>query len=53
MNKVREFEEGLLAYVKERHPQLREDMVAKKKIDDEFGGQLKQVITDYKQTKQF
>lgn len=53
VNKVREFEEGLLAYVKERHPQLREDIVAKKKIDDEFGGQLKQVITDYKQTKQF
>ncbi len=53
VNKVREFEEGLLAYVKERHPQLREDIVAKKKIDEEFGGQLKQVIADYKQTKQF
>ncbi len=53
VNKVREFEEGLLAYVKERHPQLREDIVAKKKIDDEFGGQLKQVIADYKKTKQF
>jgi F-type H+-transporting ATPase subunit alpha len=53
VNKVREFEEGLLAYVKERHPKLREDIVAKKKIDDEFGGQLKQVIADYKQTKQF
>ena len=53
VNKVREFEEGLLAYVKERHPQLREDIVAKKKIDDAFGGQLKQVIADYKQTKQF
>jgi F-type H+-transporting ATPase subunit alpha len=53
VNKVREFEEGLLAYIKERHPKLREDIVAKKKIDDEFGGQLKQVIADYKQTKQF
>ena len=52
-NKVREFEEGLLAYIKERHPQLRDDVVAKKKINDEFGGQLKQVITEYKQTKQF
>lgn len=52
-NKVREFEEGLLAYIKERHPQLRDDVVAKKKIDDEFGAQLKQVITEYKQTKQF
>ena len=53
VSKVREFEEGLLAYIKERHPQLREDIVAKKKIDEEFGGQLKQVIADYKQTKQF
>ncbi len=53
VNKVREFEEGLLAYIKERHPQLREEVVARKKIDDEFGGQLKQVVTEYKQTKQF
>ncbi len=53
VNKVREFEEGLLAYVKERHPQLREEVVTKKKIDDEFGGQLKQAIAEYKQTKQF
>ncbi len=53
VNKVREFEEGLLAHIKERHPQLREDVVSKKKIDDEFGGQLKQVISEYKQTKSF
>ena len=53
VNKVRAFEEGLLTYIKEQHPQLREDVVTKKKIDDEFGGQLKQVISEYKQTKQF
>lgn len=53
VNKVREFEEGLLAFIKEKHPQLRDDVVAKKKIDEEFGGQLKQVIAEYKQTKQF
>ena len=53
VNKVREFEEGLLAFIKERHPQLREAVVTKKKIDDEFGGQLKQAIAEYKQTKQF
>ena len=53
VNKVREFEEGLLAFIKEKHPQLREAVVAKKKIDDEFGGQLKQAIAEYKQTKQF
>ena len=53
VNKVREFEEGLLAFIKERHPQLREGVVTKKKIDDELGGQLKQAISEYKQTKQF
>ncbi len=53
VNKVREFEEGLLAFIKERHPQLREGVVTKKKIDDELGGQLKQAIAEYKQTKQF
>ena len=53
VTKVRAFEEGLLTYIKERHPQLREEVVARKKIDDEFGGQLKQVISEYKKTKQF
>lgn len=50
VNNVREFEEGLLTYIKDRHPQLRDDVVAKKKIDEEFGAQLKQVISDYKRT---
>lgn len=50
VHNVREFEEGLLAYVKEQHPQLRDDVVAKKKIDEEFGARLKQVMSDYKRT---
>lgn len=50
VNNVREFEEGLLAYVKDRHPQLRDDVVAKKKIDEEFGARLKQVMSGYKRT---
>ena len=53
VNKVREFEAGLLTHIKERHAQLRDDVVAKKKIDDEFGGRLKQVVADYKKTAQF
>ena len=52
-NKVREFESALLAYIKEKHPQVREDVVSKKKIDDEFGGQLKKIIGEFKQTKKF
>lgn len=53
INKVREFESGLLEYIKDKHPQIREDVVTKKKIDDEFGGQLKQIIGDFKKTKTF
>ena len=50
VNNVREFEEGLLTYVKDTHPQLRDDVVAKKKIDEEFGTRLKQIISEYKRT---
>lgn len=50
VNKVREFEEGLLTYVKDTHPQLRDEVVAKKKIDEEFGARLKQIISEYKRT---
>ncbi len=53
INKVREFESGLLEYIKEKHPQIREEVVTKKKIDEEFGGQLKQIIGDFKKTKTF
>ncbi len=48
---VREFEEGLLAHIKKHHPRVRDEVAAKKKIDEAFGGQLKQIMTDYKQTK--
>ena len=53
VNKVREFEAGLLEYIRDKHPQIREEVASKKKIDDEFGGQLKQIVADYKKTKQF
>ena len=53
VKRVREFEEGLLAYVQQNHASLRDDIITKKKIDDEMGGRLKQIIADYKRTKQF
>jgi F-type H+/Na+-transporting ATPase subunit alpha len=49
--KIREFEQGLLAFIKEKYPQVREDVKTKKKIDEEFGGQLKQIITEFKKAK--
>ncbi len=51
VNKIREFEKDLMAYIKEKHATIRDDIKSKKKIDDEFGGQLKQIITDFKKSK--
>ena len=53
INKVREFESDLLEYIKTKHPQIREEVVTKKKIDEEFGGKIKQIIGDFKKTKTF
>ncbi|GJL58236.1 MAG: ATP synthase subunit alpha [Nitrospirales bacterium] len=51
VNKIREFEQGLLTYIKEKHSTIREEVVAKKKIDDEFGDKLKSIISEFKQSK--
>lgn len=51
VNKIREFEQGLLAYIKEKHPNVREEIVTKKKIDEEFGGKLKSIISEFKKSK--
>ncbi|HNP29141.1 MAG TPA: F0F1 ATP synthase subunit alpha [Nitrospirales bacterium] len=51
VNKIREFEQSLLAFVKEKYPNIREEVVTKKKIDDEFGGKLKNIISEFKQSK--
>jgi len=51
VNKIREFEKDLMAYIKEKHAAIRDEVKSKKKIDDEFGGQLKQIITEFKKSK--
>ena len=51
VNKIREFERDLMAYIKEKHASIRDEVKNKKKIDDEFGGQLKQIISDFKKSK--
>jgi F-type H+/Na+-transporting ATPase subunit alpha len=51
VNKIREFEQSLLAFIKEKHPGIREEIVTKKKIDDEFGGRLKQIISEFKKSE--
>lgn len=51
VKKIREFEKDLAAFIKEKHPNIREEIVTKKKIDDEFGGKLKNIISEFKQSK--
>jgi F-type H+/Na+-transporting ATPase subunit alpha len=51
VKKIREFEKTLLAFIKEKHPGIREEVVTKKKIDDEFGGRLKQIISEFKKSE--
>ncbi len=48
LDKIRQFEEELLRYAAEHHPQMKKDLVAKPKIDEAVGGQLKQIITEFK-----
>ena len=49
VNKVREFEDELLRYIAQHHPELRKEVTAISKIDDKVGGKLKEVITTFKQ----
>ena len=51
VNKIREFEHDLHAFIKEKHAAIRDEVKTKKKIDDEFGAQLKQIITEFKKSK--
>ncbi len=51
VKEIREFEQGLLGFIKEKHPAVREDVVAKKKIDDELGARLQEIITEFKKSK--
>ena len=49
VDKVRQFEEDLLHYVTQHHPELRKEIASIGKIDDAVGAKLKQMITAFKQ----
>ena len=53
VSKLREFEQDLLSYISEKHAGIKSDVVSRKKIDEEFGEQLKQIITEFKKTKRY
>ncbi len=49
VDKVRQFEEDLLHYVMQNHPELRKEITTIGKIDDAVGTKLKQMLTTFKQ----
>ncbi|OGW67946.1 MAG: F0F1 ATP synthase subunit alpha [Nitrospirae bacterium RIFCSPLOWO2_02_FULL_62_14] len=49
VDRVRQFEEDLLHYVTQNHPELRKELTSIGKIDDAVGAKLKQMITTFKQ----
>ena len=50
VNKIRQFEEDLVRYFSEHHPQLKKEIVSKSKIDEAFATELKQMIATFKHT---
>jgi F-type H+-transporting ATPase subunit alpha len=48
VNKVRQFEEELLEYVKREQAKIQRDIVAKGKLDDELTAELKKMLAAFK-----
>jgi F-type H+-transporting ATPase subunit alpha len=49
VGKIQKFEEELLGHVMRQNPEIRKEVATKGKIDDAIAGQLKQVLTAFKQ----
>ncbi len=48
VNRIRQFEEELLAYVTREHQKIQRDIVAKGKLDDELTTDLRNMLTKFK-----
>ncbi len=53
LNKVREFEAGLLQFMRNTHPEVGQSIMTLKDLTDPLIEQLKSAIQDYKQTAHF
>jgi len=49
IKKIREFEDDLLRYVAQHHPEIKKTLTTKPKIDDTLAAELKQIIVTFKQ----
>jgi F-type H+/Na+-transporting ATPase subunit alpha len=53
ISRIREFEDELLRYVAQHHPELKTALTTKAKIDDAMAAELKQIIATFKQKMGF
>ena len=51
INEIREFEQGLNAFITEKHPDLKTKVQSIKKIDETVGGTIKEIINEFKKSK--
>ncbi len=51
INEIREFEQGLNAFIAEKHPDLKTKVQSIKKIDETVGGTIKEIINEFKKSK--
>jgi len=49
VDRVRQFEEDLLRYIAQHHPDLKKEVTTIGKIDEKLGARLKEIITTFKQ----
>ena len=49
VDQVRQFEEDLLRYIAQHHPDLKKEVTTIGKIDEKLGARLKEIITTFKQ----
>jgi F-type H+-transporting ATPase subunit alpha len=49
VGKIQKFEEELLGHVMRQNPEIRKEVATKGKVDEALAGQLKQVLTAFKQ----
>ena len=53
VSRIREFEDELLRYVAQHHPETKKALTTKPKVDDELAAELKQIIVTFKQKMGF
>jgi F-type H+-transporting ATPase subunit alpha len=53
ISKILQFEKDFLSHISDKHSNLKQEILTRKKIDEDFAAELKRIITDFKKTKRY